>query len=153
MATEPLAIEWQCHPLQVAEAAAKALVIKNPLPVVAIALGFHEPSVEQAAKYGPTNALDFVALLQHFLRLEMDRLLSLIHETASKYQEHHNLEIEYLQRAMFNMIMNVSLLKAGINGALSAAIPSFPKEQTDPMDWEFTPIPVTVTDLALDLER
>ena len=59
MATEPLAIEWQPQPLQVDEAAAKVLVIKNPLPVVAKALEFHEPSVEQAAEYGPTNALDF----------------------------------------------------------------------------------------------
>ena len=89
------------------EAAAKALVIKNPFPVVAKDLGFHEPSEEQAAEYGPTNAIDFWALLQHFLRLEMDGQLSLIHETASKYQERHNLQIEYLQRAMFNMTMNV----------------------------------------------
>ena len=64
----------------------------------------------------------------------MDRQLSLIHETASKSQERHNLEIEYLQRAMFNMTMNVIQLKAGIEGALAAAIPSIPKEQIDPMD-------------------
>ena len=51
------------------------------------------------------------------------------------------------------MTMNVIQLKAGIEGALAAAIPSIPKEQTDPMDWEFTPTPVTVTDLAIDLER
>ena len=153
MATEPLAIEWQPQPLQVDEAAAKALVIKNPLPVVAKALGFHEPSPEQAAEYGPTNALDFWTLLQHFLRLEMDRQLSSIHEIARTYQERHNLEIEYLQRAMFNMTMNVIQLKAGIENALAAAIPSIPKEQTDPMDWEFTPTPVIVADLAVDLER
>ena len=153
MATEPLAIEWQPQPLQVDEVAAKALVIKNPLPVVAKALGFNEPSAEQAAEYGPTNAIDFWALLQHFLRLEMDRQLSSIHEIASTYQERHNLEIEYLQRAMFNMTMNVIQLKAGIEGALAAAIPSIPKEQTDPMDWEFTPTPVIVIDLAIDLER
>ena len=83
----------------------------------------------------------------------MDRQLSLIHETASKYQEHHNLEIEYLQRAMFNMAMNVIQLKARIEGALAAAIPSIPKEQTYPMYWECTPTPVTVTDLTIDLER
>ena len=84
MATEPLAIEWQHQPLQVDEAAAKALVIKNPLPGIAKALGFPETSTEQAAEYGPTNAIDVWALVQHFLRLEMDRQLSLIHETASK---------------------------------------------------------------------
>ena len=67
MATEPLAIEWQPQPLQVDEVVAEASVIKNPLPVVAKTLGFHEPSAEQAAEYGPTNALDFWALLQHFL--------------------------------------------------------------------------------------
>ena len=153
MATEPLAIKWQPQPLQVDEAAAKALVIKNPLPVVAKAFGFHEPSPEQAAEYGPTNAVDFWALLQHFLHAEMDRQLSLIHETASKYQERHNLEIEYLQRAMFNKTMNVIQLKAGIENALAAAIPSIPKEQTDPMDLEFTPTPVIVADLVVDLER
>ena len=59
MATEPLAIEWQPQPLQVDEAAAEVLVIKNPLPVVVKALGFNEPSAEQAAEYGPSNALDF----------------------------------------------------------------------------------------------
>ena len=60
--------------------------------------------------------------------------LSLIHETASKYQERHNLEIEYLQGAIFNMTMNVIQPKVGIGGALAAAIPSIRKEQTDPMD-------------------
>ena len=132
MATEPLAIEWQPQPLQVDEASAKALVIKNTLPVVAKALGFHEPSAEQAAEYGPTNAIDFWALLQHFLRLEMDRQLSLIHETASKYQKRHNLEIKYLQRAMFNMTMNVIHFKAGIEGALAAAKPSIQKNKQIP---------------------
>ena len=42
----PLAIEWQPQPLQVDEVAAKVLVIKNSLPVVAKALGFNEPSAE-----------------------------------------------------------------------------------------------------------
>ena len=152
MATEPLAIEWQPQPLQVDEAAAKVLVIKNPLPVVAKALGFNEPSAEQGAEYSPTNALDFWTLLQHFLRLEMDRQLSSIHEIASTYEERHNLEIEYLQRAMFNMTMNVIQFKTGIEGALATVVPNIPKEQTDPMDWEFTPNPVVVADLAIDLE-
>ena len=153
MPTEPLAIEWQPQPLQVDEAAAKTLVIKNDLLVVAKAFGFHKPFAEQVAEYGPTHAIDFWALLQHFLQLEMDRQLSLIYETASKYQECHNHEIEYLQRAMFNMTMNIMQLKAGIERALAAAIPSIPKEQTDPMDWEFIPTAVTVADLAIDLER
>ena len=54
---------------------------------------------------------------------------------------------------MFNITMNVIQLKAVIEGTLAAAIPSIPKEQTDPIDWEFTPTPVTVTDLVIDLER
>ena len=153
MSTEPLAIEWQPEPLQVDEAAGKVLVIKNPLTVVAKALGFNKPSAEQAGKYGPTNALDFWALLQHFLRLEMDRQLSSIHEIASTYQERHNLEIEYLQRAMFNMTMNVIQLKTGIEGALAIVVPNISKEQTDHIDWEFTRNPVIVADLAIDLEQ
>ena len=72
MATEPLAIESQAQLLPVDEAAAKVLVIKNPLPVVAKALGFHEPSLEQADEYGPTNLIEFWTLLQYFLRFEMD---------------------------------------------------------------------------------
>ena len=131
---EPLAIEWQHQPPQVDEAAAKVLFIKNPLPVVAKALGCHKPSAEQAAEYGLKNVIDLWALLQHFLRLEMDRQLSLFHETASKYQERHNLEIEYLQRAMFNITMNVIQLKTGIEGALAEVIPTIPKEQTYLMD-------------------
>ena len=63
----------------------------------------------------------------------MDRQLSLIHETVSTYQQHHNLEIEYLQQAMFNMTMNVIQLKVAIEDALATAIPSIPKERTDPM--------------------
>ena len=59
MGTEPLPIEWQTQPLQVDKTAAKVLVLKDLLPVVVIALGFHEPSEEQAAEYSPTNALDF----------------------------------------------------------------------------------------------
>ena len=96
MMTEPLTIEWQPQPLQVVEAPANVLVIKNPLLVVVKALGFNEPPAEQAVKYDSTNALDFWTSLQHFLRLEMDCQLSSIHEIASTYQERHNLEIEYL---------------------------------------------------------
>ena len=83
----------------------------------------------------------------------MDCQLSLIQGTASKYQACHNLEIEYLQQAIFYVTRNVIQLKAGIEGALAAAIPSFPKEQTNLMDWEFIPTTATVTDLAIDLER
>ena len=54
----------------------------------------------------------------------MDLQSSSIHEIAGTYQERHNLEIEYLQRAMFNMTMKVIHLKTGIEGALAMAIPS-----------------------------
>ena len=54
---------------------------------------------------------------------------------------------------MFNMTMNIFQLKTGIEGALAMAIPSIPKEHADPMDREFTPTPVIVADLAIDLER
>ena len=107
MATEPLVIEWQPQPLQVDEVAAIVLFIKNPFPVVAKGLGLHELSIAQAAEYGTMNALDLWALLQHFLPLEMDHYLRSIHEIASMYQEVHNFEIEYLQRAMFNMTINI----------------------------------------------
>ena len=56
MATRPLPIEWQPQKLQVNGAAAKVLVVKNPPPIVAKALVFNEPSPEQTAEYGPTNA-------------------------------------------------------------------------------------------------
>ena len=35
MATEPLAIEWLPQPLNIDEAMHKALVIRNPLPLIA----------------------------------------------------------------------------------------------------------------------
>ena len=59
MARELLAIKRQPQPLRDDEVATKVLVIKNPLPVFAKAFGFNESFVEQAAEYGPTNALDF----------------------------------------------------------------------------------------------
>ena len=54
---------------------------------------------------------------------------------------------------MFNMTMNVIQLKTGIEGTLATIVPNIPKEQTDLMDWEFTPNPVIVTDLAINLEQ
>ena len=51
------------------------------------------------------------------------------------------------------MTMNVIQLKMGIKGALATVVPNIPKEQTDPMDWEFTPNLVIVADLAIDLEQ
>ena len=54
---------------------------------------------------------------------------------------------------MFNMTMNVIQLMVGIEGALAVAIPSIPKQQTDPIAREFTPTSDTVTHLAIDLER
>ena len=41
----------------------------------------------------------------------------------------------------------------GIESAIAKVEPNIPKEQTDPMDWEFTPNPVIVADLAIDLEQ
>ena len=58
----------------------------------------------------------------------MDVQLSSIHEMTSTYQEGHNIEIEYLQWAMFNMSMRVIQLKTVIEGALPMAIPSILKE-------------------------
>ena len=50
---------------------------------------------------------------------------------------------------MFNMTMKVIQLKAGIEDALAVTIPRILKEQRDHIDWEFTPTPVIVTDLAI----
>ena len=68
-------------------------------------------------------------------------------------QECHNLEVEYLVQAMFNMSMNVIQLKTGIESALAIAITSIPKEKADLRDWEFTRTPIVVADVAMDLER
>ena len=83
----------------------------------------------------------------------MDSQLSSIYEIASPYQERHNVEIAYLQRAMFNTTMNVIQLKTGIEGTLGTVVPNIWKEQTDLMDWEFTPNLLIVADLAIDLEQ
>ena len=131
----------------------QSLSHQNPLPVVAKVLVFNEPSADQAAKYGLTNALGFWALLQHFLQLEMNHQFTSIHKITSTYQKRHNLEIEYLQRPMFNMTMNVIQLKMGIEGALATIVLSIPKEQTHPMGWEFIANLVIVADLAIDLEQ
>ena len=50
------------------------------------------------------------------------------------YQECHNIKLEYLQRDMFNMTMNVIQLKTGIEGALATVVPSIQKERTHFMD-------------------
>lgn len=49
MATESLEIKWQPEPLQVDGAAAEGLVIKDPLRIVAKAVGFYELTEEQPA--------------------------------------------------------------------------------------------------------
>ena len=54
---------------------------------------------------------------------------------------------------MFNMTMNVIQLKKSIEGALASVVPNIPKEQTNPMDWEFTPVPIVLLDLAMNLEQ
>ena len=51
------------------------------------------------------------------------------------------------------MTINVIQLKTRIEGALAMAIPRIPKGQADPMDWEFTPTTVIVTELTIELER
>ena len=57
-----------------------------------------------------------------------------IHKIASTYQECHNVEIEYLERAMINMTVNIMQLKTGIEGAISMGIPSIWKERADHID-------------------
>lgn len=51
------------------------------------------------------------------------------------------------------MTMNIIYLKTGLKSALAIVIPKTLKEETDPMELEFTPIPVTVSGLAFDLEQ
>ena len=156
MATEPLKIKWLPQPLEVTDEQ-KALTIKDPLPVIATLLDLTPPSEAEKAKHGGLKILEeFSLLLQHFLRIEMHEQLSRIHEMAINYQEANSIQVGYLQKAVFNMTMHIFDIRQSIVAALET-IPAPEKETTEgssePMDWEWTPKPLPVPNLAEELEN
>ena len=57
MATEPLQIEWLPQPLEVTDEQ-KALIIKDPLPVIATLLDFTLPSEAEKGEHGGLKRLE-----------------------------------------------------------------------------------------------
>ena len=55
MPTHQLQIEWQPQQIEVSEDLNKALVIKDPLALIAQAIGVPTPPKEERVKYGPTS--------------------------------------------------------------------------------------------------
>ena len=71
---------------------------------------------------------------------------------AIRYQEANTLQIDYLQQSVYNMTIHTFDLRNAMIAALNT-IPEIEKDCTDVMDWEWTPDPKLVANLATDLEN
>ena len=152
MATVPLQIEWLPQPIQISEDK-KVMIIKDPLPVIAILLDFNPPSNEDRAEHaGPRILEEFWLLIQHFLRIEINEQLNQIHDMAIRYQEANTLQIRYLQQAVYNMTIHMFDVQNAMIVALNNML-EIVKDCTDLMDWEWTPDLKPVANLATDPEN
>ena len=152
MATEPLQIEWLPQPSNFPEDK-QSLVIKDPLPVIATLRNFTPPSEEDKAEWpGPKSLEEFWLMLQHFLKVEINEQLSHIHDIAIRYQEANAIQIGYLQQAVYNMTIHTFDLRVQLIAALTETPPT-EKDGEDSMDWEWTPKPLSIPDLAINLKN
>ena len=151
MATEPLQIEWLPQPSNFPEDK-QSLVRKDPPPVIATLLNFTSPSEEDKAEWpGPKSLEEFWLILQHFVQVEINEQLSHIHDVAIKYQEANAIQIEFVLQAVYNMTIHILDLRAQLMAALTKT-PTTENDGEDYMDWEWTPKPLLIPDLAIDLE-
>ena len=75
MPTYQLQIEWQPQQIEVSEDLNKALVIKDPLALIAQTIGVPTTPKEERVKYGPTSVENFWFLFQDLMKEEFNRQL------------------------------------------------------------------------------
>ena len=119
MPTHQLQIEWQPQQIEVSEDLNKALVIKDPLALIAQTIGVPTPPKEERVKYGPTRVENFWFLFQDLMKEEFNRQLGTIYDKTERYYESFQIQLQYLQQATMLMTQTICELKPKIEEAIA----------------------------------
>ena len=141
MPTHQLQIEWQPQQIEVSEDLNKALVIKDPLALIAQTVGVPNPPNEERVKYGPTSVENFWFLFQDLMKAEFNGQLGIIQDKTEGYYESFQLLLQYLQQATMLMTQTICELKPKIEEAIAGTQLSALNDG-EAMKWEWTQ-PVT----------
>ena len=137
MSSTPLAIEWCPQPLAIDTYHDNALVIRDPVMVIAMALNLLPPSDEIRQRYSRASLQQFWSLLQAGIKEELEKQLGQIYNQASQYQEANMVHLQFVQQAMYHMIMLVLEIKSELESAIKdTMIPVAVIEGDQDMDWE-----------------
>ena len=107
MPTHQFQIEWQPQQIEVSEYLNKALVIKDPLALIAQAIGVPTPTKEERVKYGPTSVENFWFPFQDLMKEEFNRQLGTIQDKTERYYESFQIQLQYLQQATMLMTQTI----------------------------------------------
>ena len=148
MPTHQLQIEWQPQQIEVSEDLNKALVIKDPLALIAQTIGVPTPPKEERVKYGPTSVENFWFLFQDLMKEEFNRQLGTIQDKTERYYESFQIQLQYLQQATMLMTQTICELKPKIEEAITGTqLPTL--KDGEAMEWEWTqPITKALLDLV-----
>ena len=139
MSSTPLAIEWRPQPLEIDGNHDNALVIRDPVMVIATALNLPAPSDEVRQRYSRASLQQFWSLLQAGIKEELERQLGQIYNQASQYQEANMVHLQFVQQAMYHMTMLVLEIKFELEKAIKeTTIPVTVLAGDQDMDWEWT---------------
>ena len=118
MSSTPLAIEWRPQPLEIDGNYDNALVIRDPVMVIATALNLPAPSEEVRQWYSRAILQQFWSLLQAGIKEELERELGQIYNRASQYQEDNIVPVQFVQKAMYHMTMLILEIKFELEKAI-----------------------------------
>ena len=136
-----MAIEWIPEAIQIDENHEKALIIKDPLTIVAKILNLSAPADAVREEFGPITISQFWKLFQEIVTEELNVRLRHIQGQTSAYQEELALQMRFMQIATMNLTTTVLQLKSQletkvaeqkVDAVLAAA-------NSEPMDFEWTP--------------
>ena len=151
MSSTPLAIEWHPQPLEIDSNHDNALVIRDPVMVIATALNLPAPSDEVRQQYSRASLQQFWSLLQAGIKEELERQLGQIYNQASQYQEPNMVHLQFVQQAMDHITMLVLEIKFELEKVMKeTTIPVTVLAGDQDMDWEWTFSPMQIPNLMGD---
>ena len=119
MPTHQLQIEWQPQQIEVSEDLNKALVIKDPLALIAQTTGVLTSPKQEQVKYGPTSVKNFWFLFQDLMKEEFNCQLGTIQDKTERHYESFQTQLQYLPQATMLMTQTICELKPKIEEAIA----------------------------------
>ena len=120
MPTHQLQIQWQLQQIEVKGNLNKALVIKDPLALIAQTIRVPTPPKEEGVKCGPSSVENFWLLYQDLMNEEFHREVGTFQERTKQFYESFQIQLQYQQQATILMTQTIYELKPKIEEAIAS---------------------------------